>query len=256
VIEIPTLSAPIVFVHGISAFDRLFAKRRPAKEYFPGIRPLLEATGNRVYIPRLPATAGVETRASELKAYLRRELGGQPFHLVGHSLGGLDSRFLTANLGMAGQVITLTTMGTPHTGNSFADWLVRRFARLFQPLFRSLGIPYEGVFDLTTEHCQRFNEATPNVANVRYFSIAGDCARPMLARGFRLPARIVEKCEGANDGIVSVASAEWGEACDVWAADHLNLVNWPNKRMVKAGTDFDRTADYSRLLNRLRNVEL
>jgi len=242
-------------VHGLSAFDRIFASRRPEKEYFPGIRPILEAAGNRVFIPRLPATEGIETRAAVLKAYIRRELGGQPFHLVGHSLGGLDSRYLISNLGFAGQVVTLTTMGTPHTGSSFADWCVDRFSRFFQPLFRSLGIPCDGLFDLTTDHCIGFNAQTPDAAGVRYFSVAGEIAKPMLARGWRLPARIVEKHEGPNDGIVSVNSAKWGEGCDIWAGDHLNLVNWPNKRMVKAGEGFDRAADYCRLLQRMRSVE-
>jgi triacylglycerol lipase len=255
VTEIPLLSSPIVMVHGISAFDRLFATRRPVKEYFPGVRSMLEAAGNRVFIPKLPATAGIETRSSELKAYIRRELGGQPFHLVGHSLGGLDSRYLVSNLGLAGQVVSLTTMGTPHTGSSFADWLVNRFARFFQPLYRRFGVPCDGVFDLTTAHCDRFNAETPNAPGVRYFSVAGEIAKPMLARGWRLSARIVEKHEGPNDGVVSVSSAKWGEACDVWNADHLNLVNWPNKRMNKAGEGFDRARDYGRMMQQMKMVE-
>jgi triacylglycerol lipase len=254
--EIPKLAVPIVMVHGIGAFDRLFARRRPAKEYFPGVRPMLEAAGNRVVMPRLPGTAGVEARSAALKSAIRWELGGQPFHLVGHSLGGLDSRFLVSNLGMAGQVVSLATMGTPHTGSSFADWLVDRFARYFQPLYRRFNVPCDAVFDLTTAHCRRFNEQTPDVPGVRYFSVAGEIERPMLPRGFRLTARIVEKHEGPNDGVVSVASARWGEGCDVWAGDHLNLVNWPNKRMAKAGEVVDRGADYGRLLGWMKGVEL
>jgi triacylglycerol lipase len=253
--DIPRLSAPIVMVHGISAFDRLFATRRPQKEHFPGIRSILEGAGNRVLMPRLPATAGIETRAAVLKAYVRRELGSQPFHLVGHSLGGLDSRYLASNLGMAGQVVSLTTMGTPHTGSSFADWLVDRFARFFQPLYRRLGVPCDGVFDLTRASCALFNENTPNVPGVRYFSVAGEIPRPMMGAGFRLPSRIVERHEGPNDGVVSVSSARWGEHCDVWAGDHLNLVNWPNKRLAKAGEVVDRAADYARLLERMRGAE-
>jgi len=253
--ELPQLTLPIVMVHGLTAFDRLFASRRPEKEFFPGMRPILEASGNRVFIPRLPATAGIETRANVLKAYIRRELGGQPFHLVGHSLGGLDSRYLVSNLGLSGQVVSLTTMGTPHTGSSFADWLVDRFARYIRPLFRSLGVPCEGLFDLTTDHCAKFNAFTPDAPGVRYFSVAGQIDKPMLARGWRLPARIVTKHEGPNDGIVSVNSARWGENCDIWAGDHLNLVNWPNKRMAKAGESVDRAADYGRLMERMRGVE-
>ena len=32
-----------------------------------------------------------------------------------------------------------------------------------------------------------------------------------------------------------MTSAEYGESCEVWNADHLNLVNWPNRRAKGAG---------------------
>jgi len=34
-----------------------------------------------------------------------------------------------------------------------------------------------------------------------------------------------------------VASATWGERTDVWAGDHLNLVNWPN-RIARAAVEW------------------
>ena len=68
-------------------------------------------------------------RALQAAVGLLAQAGPGPFHLVGHSLGGLDSRYLVSNLGMAGQAVSLTTMGTPHTGSSFADWLVDRLDR-------------------------------------------------------------------------------------------------------------------------------
>ena len=45
---IPRLNAPIVLVHGLCGFDRLYAFRRVVKDYFPGIREELVAAGNRV----------------------------------------------------------------------------------------------------------------------------------------------------------------------------------------------------------------
>ena len=57
--RIPTLAAPIVLVHGLCGFDRLYAFRRPVKDYFPGIREHLEAAGNRVLVARVSPTAGV-----------------------------------------------------------------------------------------------------------------------------------------------------------------------------------------------------
>ena len=244
----PQLSCPVVLVHGLSGFSRLLMRRRPSREYFPGIRAYLESTGNRVYMPKVSATASITTRAQQLKEYLLREVGSTPVHIIGHSLGGLDARYMISRLGMDQNVVSLTTIGTPHQGTTFADWAVLRFARYFSPLFRSAGISDEGIFDLTTEACNRFNEDTPNAPTVRYASIAGLCEKPWLAPCWKLPASIVGRAEGANDGVVSVRSATWGEQTDIWLGDHLNLVNWPNKRLRKAGEWTDRALMYGQIL--------
>lgn len=247
---VPRLSAPIVLVHGLRGLDAIFNRPSP-RESFPGVRKHLEAAGNRVLVPRISPTAGVETRAAELKAYIRREVGAQPVHVVGHSMGGLDARYMISKLGMETQVLSLTTVGTPHRGTAFADWCIYRFARFTCPLLRKLGVADDAFFDVTTEACLRFNEDVRNAPGVRYFSIAGECAKPWLCLQWRLPARIVRLAEGPNDGVVSVASASWGEHNEVWAGDHLNIINWPNRRMVRAGEWQDRAGDYGRLLSRL-----
>src|SRR5207247_792188 len=97
----------------------------------------------------------------------------EPVHLIGHSLGGLDSRYLISCLGMAPRVLTLTTVGTPHRGSPFADWGVRRFAPLLRPVLDYFRVPCEAVFDLTVANSRRFNAAVPDVPGVRYFSVAG-----------------------------------------------------------------------------------
>ncbi|OWK36958.1 lipase family alpha/beta hydrolase [Fimbriiglobus ruber] len=244
------LSAPVVLVHGLCLFGRFAAKHRPAKEYFPGVRGYLEALGNRVYVPRVSPTARIATRAAELKAYLRRELGGRAVHLVGHSLGGLDARYMISRLGMAGQVLSLTTIGTPHHGTAFADW-AEKCLRVARPFIRTLGSLNHALFDLTTDACRRFNELVPDAPGVLYRSVAGVCEKPYLGPEWAFPSRIVGRAEGPNDGVVSVASATWGEQTEQWVGDHLNLVNWPNRLMRRAGEWHDRAADYGRLLGGL-----
>jgi triacylglycerol lipase len=247
----PTLRAPIVLLHGLCGFDRILVCRRPVKEYFPGIGDSLRAAGNRVLVPRLSPTAGVATRAAELLSYLKREVGPQPVHVVGHSLGGLDARYMISKLGGENRVLSLTTIGTPHRGTTFADWGLYRMARFFRPLLRAAGLPEDAFHDLTIDACRRFNEDVPDAPGVRYASVAGVCERPLLAAVWWLPSRIVAKAEGPNDGVVSLASATWGERTDVWNADHLNLVNWPNRKARRRGLWTDRAADYGRLLARL-----
>ena len=246
----PTDTPAVVLVHGLCGFERLFARRRPVKGYFPGVAAHLAAAGHDVFVPRVSPTASIAVRALELLYAIRARFGTRPVHLVGHSLGGLDARYLVSRLGFGTQALSLTTVGTPHAGTSFADWAVTRFARLFRPAFRSLGLPDDAFFDLTTEACTRFNEQTPDVPGVRTASVAGQCSTPWLGVEWRFSSRIVGRSEGPNDGVVSVASAAWGGHREVWRADHLNLVNWPNRLMVRAGEWRDRGADYAGLLSR------
>lgn len=247
----PRLNAPLVLVHGLCGFDRLYALRRPVKDYFPGIREQLEAAGNRVLAARLSPTAGVATRAAELKRFLGREVPAGPVHVVGHSMGGLDARYMISRLGMAARVLSLTTVGTPHRGSAVADWGVRRFARLVLPVLRRFGVPHEAFLDLTTERCRRFNEAVPDAPGVRYFAVAGACDPALVGPEWRFPFRLLDRTEGPNDGVVSVASATWGEHTEVWPGDHLNLVNWPNRLACRRGLWPGLAPDYGRVARRL-----
>lgn len=224
--NIPKLRAPIVLVHGLFGFDRLRLAGLTLAHYFAGIPPMLRAAGNRVLIPQLSPTGGIADRAAQLKAFLDRETPGEPVHLFGHSMGGLDARYMISRLGMADRVLTLTTLGTPHRGSVFAEWGIRRFERLVKPAFDFLGIPTQAFYDLTPASCRRFNETVPDAPGVRYFSVAGQHDGGYLNPGWLLPYHIVLKAEGPNDGVVSLASASYGESMEVWEGDHFSLVNW------------------------------
>jgi triacylglycerol lipase len=248
---VPRLDAPIVLVHGLLGYDRISAFGRVIKDYFPGIREQLAEGGNRVLVARVSPTAGVARRALELKRFIDREVPNGPVHLIGHSMGGLDARYMTTRLGMHERVRSLTTVGTPHRGTTFADWGVRRFARLLLPFFRFTGIPHEAFLDLTTDGCRRLNEDVPDVPGVRYFSVAGQCDRAWLGAEWAFPYHLLAWSEGANDGVVSVASAAWGEHTDVWPGDHLNLVNWPNRHARRKGLWPKLAPDYGQIARRL-----
>src|SRR4051812_29895423 len=103
--QVPRLRAPIVLVHGLFGFERLRLGPLTVFEYFRGIPALLRAGGNRVLVPRLAAMGGIAGRAEQLRAFLDRETPNEPVHLIGHSLGGLDGRYLVSRLGQAPRVL-------------------------------------------------------------------------------------------------------------------------------------------------------
>jgi triacylglycerol lipase len=224
--RIPKLRAPIVLVHGFFGFDRVRLGCLTLANYFPHIPELLRAAGNRVLIPRLSPTAGIAERAAQLKAFLDQHSPGEPVHLFAHSMGGLDARYMISRLNMGSRVLSVTTLGTPHRGTTFADWGIRRLERLVKPVLQLLSVPTQGFYDLTTAACRAFNERAPDVPGVRYFSVAGRHDGHYLNPQWLLPYNIVLEAEGPNDGVVSVGSATYGESLDVWEGDHLHLVNW------------------------------
>jgi triacylglycerol lipase len=248
---VPKLRAPIVLVHGVLGFGRVKVCGCTLASYFSNIPNFLASAGNRVLVARTSPTGSVAQRAAQLKAFLDKESPHEPVHLIAHSMGGLDSRYLISRLGMAPRVLSLTTLGTPHRGTPFADWGVRRFARLARPIFDRLDVSIQAFFDLTTTSCHEFNQQTPDMPQVRYFSVAGRHEGDWLAPEWQLSHYIVTRTEGPNDGIVSVASATYGESCELWEGDHVSLINWRNPLSQRRGMCQERSPQYAALVSRL-----
>lgn len=247
----PQLRHPVVLVHGLLGYDRVRLAGHTLTSYFVGVPEALEAAGNRVLLPWLSPTEGVRRRAAELKAFLDREAPGETFHVLAHSMGGLDARYMISCLGMAGRVRTLTTLGTPHRGTAFADWGIRRVERVVRPVFDWLGLSRQAFHDLTTASCAAFNEEVRDAPGVRYFSVAGRFTPDWRTPEWHLSHHIIEELEGENDGLVSVKSAAYGEDCQVWDGDHASLVNRSSPASFGRGSWRDRLPEYAALMERL-----
>jgi triacylglycerol lipase len=250
----PRLRNPIVLVHGVLGFDAVRIGGYRLRGYFAGIEESLAASGNRVTCASLSPTAGVAHRAAELVSFLNQFSPTEPVHLIAHSMGGLDSRYAISRLGMADRVLTLTTLGTPHRGSPFADWGLRRLERWVKPVFKYFTVPDQAFYDLTTDYCRAFNDEVPNVSSVRYFSVAGRCTLAWLSPEWLLPHAVIRQSEGPNDGMVSIASATWGEQTEVWDGDHISLINWPNAQACALGVWRCRRRQYAGLVGRLKNL--
>jgi triacylglycerol lipase len=248
-VAVARLEPPIVLVHGLLGFDRVQVAGYTLANYFPGIFELLQGAGNRVYAPALSPTCSIAQRAGELRRFLLDSCPHERVHLFAHSMGGLDARYLISRLAMADHVATLTTIGTPHRGSPFADWGIKAMEWIVRPTLDFLQLPYEAFYDLTVARCRSFNEEVPDAPGVRYFSVAGEHDGNLAAAEWLLPYGIVKLAEGANDGVVSVQSARYGEACDLWPGDHLTLVNWLRPGRPKP----DVLPRWEQLLGRLRD---
>jgi triacylglycerol lipase len=225
---------PIVLHHGLMGFGEFSAG--PMKvSYFGRIGRGIAARGHPLIISWVHPTAGIVTRARQLKETILRQLDilgrpHEPVVVVAHSMGGLDARYMIARLGMEDRVAALLTVTTPHRGSPFADFSVLHLGRLGAlKLLGAAGVDVQGANDLTTWSCRKFNEQVPDSPKVKYFSISA--ARPWrLIPAFALPAyKLVYAAEGDNDSLVSVKSSTWGTHLGVWPADHWHTLN---KRFV------------------------
>ncbi len=246
------ISLPIVLAHGICPFDTLL---RPAGcrdnsvhdrfHYFRNIRTSLLANGHLAHHSRVSWAASLDRRAEGLRnniLQLTQAFAKWPgVHIIAHSMGGLDSRWMIHKYRMEERIVSLTTIGTPHLGSSYADIGVRKNMWLIK-LSGRIGLSLEGFKDLTRAACMERNQILADFEKnngVKYQTIAGVQPLERTSWPLRHAHKIIRDIEGENDGLVSLKSAAWNDAYFVRKidADHLNQIGWWNKGQAQAGLD-------------------
>lgn len=251
---------PIVLAHGIARFDFLLLRLAEISSrlgipnllpndrlhYFKGIASHLRSNGFDVFHSAVSFAAGVEQRASDLKSQVELALSLRPgqdrVHIIGHSMGGLDARHMIVGHGMASKVASLTTIGTPHNGTSFADWGMANDGDEIIAAVRKV-IDLGGFADLTTDACRSFNASAQDLEasnEVVYQVYSATQAVRQIFGPLKGAWKIINDVEGENDGLVSGASQLWqseltsssGASKTIRqnifpvSADHLNEIGW------------------------------
>jgi triacylglycerol lipase len=177
----------IVLVHGILGSTAKFGI-----EYFQGVADHFREKGVRVLVPQLDPTRGVEFRGDQLRDQIASGYGdgrlnqNETTHIVAHSLGGLDSRYMLSPQNPNGTKVpirSLTTIATPHRGAPIADLLESPAALSSFPLFgaigdrirsafNAIGISLDALHDLTSDSCLKF-EKYANNPDVFTFQLPG-----------------------------------------------------------------------------------
>ena len=218
---------PVVLVHGVLGFVRRTLTRLLSYAYFQGVEDDLADAGVRVTSVALPATACVVDRARALRDAVEG-VGGGRVNVVAHSMGGLDARWYVGRLGGHRRVASLTTIATPHHGTYAADWGGLRVGRALAGWRRlaDLGVDARAFPDLTRAACEARNAELLDGPTVPTFSYGG--ARPWwgIAAPLQVAFRVLQRVEGPNDGLVSVASARFGTYLGTLEADHFAETGW------------------------------
>jgi triacylglycerol lipase len=256
--------------------QRYLADRYPVRIVETQVNPLQSVAFRGTQLRRQMLVALGETPPATDE---ERQIAGQldpakPVHLIAHSMGSLDCRFLISpgnpdNLG--DRVTTLTTIGGPHRGTPVADLLYseaegqdlppaeKALARYLRRVFAVLGISLEGLADMRTSFAAGFNAQYVDHPGVRYFSVAGGGRAeglPVAKLMYRNWLYIKEKTGEVNDGAVPVSSAQWGEFNpDLWMGDHPELIGHDVNRCGEGPKDFDWLAKYGQLVEQLLKLE-
>jgi triacylglycerol lipase len=200
--------------------------------------------------------------ADRLKAVFE-ETAAPRVNLVAHSMGGLDGRYLISEMGLHERIASLTTISSPHQGTYIAEYVLSRPERVREILANladwvgSQAVAgaeadfRKALRELTIEHMHsHFNDRIKDSPDTRYRSFAGAAGKgtdtpinPILRPG----NAILFSAEGLNDGIVSVASAKWGQFEETIEADHAAQVGLS----LGSSTRFSSNDFYLRLAREL-----
>lgn len=238
--EICKTKYPVLMVHGIFFRDWQYFN------YWGRIPATLISNGAQIFYGNQQSASSIERSAGELRDRILeviRETGAEKVNIIAHSKGGLDSRYAVSRLGMDKYVASLTTINTPHEGCDMVDFLLQKFPQpvvdfitnKYNRIFTKLGDNQpdfiSGVIDLSAEKAKEFNKETPDSPDVRYssyMSVMSSCR----SAGFPLNISylLINKLNGANDGLVYAESAKHGS---------FTLVKAPGRRGISHGDVID-----------------
>jgi triacylglycerol lipase len=220
--------APVIFIHGMD----VKAERYETAE----LQKLFADAGYELRVARNLAKGSLDARAEGLALELDRlNPYGEPVHLIAHSMGGLEARLAIHRYGYGAEVLSLTTIGTPHRGTPVADYATGAPWGISGSSLKAKAIAIgteffgkqpEALHDLTTAFLRdRFNPIVRDDPRVRYFSMVYAIPFPyftMTKHPGLLSAYSLIAYAGKpkNDGLVPTDSAAWGQVIDQGKCDH------------------------------------
>jgi triacylglycerol lipase len=247
---------PIVLAHGMAGFGSVFG----VIDYWYKIPAALRKDGAEVFVARVSQFHHTEERGEQLLAQVEEivAITGKPkVHIIGHSHGGLDARYVAAV--RPDLVASVTTIGSPHHGADMANFLRNH---VVEDSFAEGAVGFLGnklgavlallsgsrhpqdaraaLDALTNEGMADFNARYPQglpllpcadgpemVNGVRYFSWSGTRAATNILDISDLTLFLASRVYGEdNDGLVGRCSSHLGKVIrSDYAQNHLDEVN-------------------------------
>jgi triacylglycerol lipase len=192
--------------------------------YWGRIPEALEQNGAAVYYGGTDAWGSIESNAEILRHTIEGIInrgGVEKLHILAHSKGGLEARYLISSLGLQGVIASLTTISTPHHGvkamnlvyvipdvlyvpvSGLVNWWAKRMGDA-RPDF------YTSSRQLSEKECTAFNMTQKDAAAVYYQSYAVKMKHCFSDPLYIILNPFLRLTDGDNDGLCPVNSARWG----------------------------------------------
>ena len=235
---------PIILVHGLMV--RHFKRFRA----FGKIEHELSADGHDVYVATHDGFGSIETNAEQLHDFINdviAKTGAEKVHLIAHSKGGLDLKYMIKTYEMKEKIASFTTLSTPHKGSAIAShiwrlpmWIKKIIAFFINTFYRILGDKHPNAI----KACDQLRSSSDEDAElfdlfdeIYCQSYSATLKRSRDCFVMALPHRIYKKYEDvATDGMVSHESAKFGnyrgEILDI-SISHGQMVDFASKKHQK-----------------------
>ncbi len=249
---------PVVFAHGFAAKEGMLG----FLDYFYGVEEAIVAEGGTTFTPIVNAMDSHENKAKSFKRQVEDYMlltGVEKVNIIGHSHGGVYTRYAITLLGMADKVASLTTVDAVHRGSSGPDIVLEICDAVNTITFSKDGTTENIVGDtldfiygniigddtpnskmncieMSTDYMEEvFNPVVTDSPDVYYQSYAGVIKYISPSNSWATllwPA--IGLREGANDGCISAWSAKWGNyrgklKGSWWSngVDHIKVIGQP-----------------------------
>ncbi|MBX3617345.1 hypothetical protein [Nitrosomonas sp.] len=255
----------VLFVPGMGmGFQAFMRPKTPqAKNYteWEEFNQLFEEKGFNLKVAEIPALASIEKLSTALEKFIRREFPadqGRKFHIVAKSMGGLavrkalsdsfrESEWNSEIKPLSDQIITFTTISTPHKGSPVADMLMRgeactfagKLLMFFSPLGKffnnedGFGFDAAGNDITTYSSALRIKDDPKMTGRIFSFGANLDCDAACRSEFHDRKENFSEVLMcwhdmmvnkyGENDGLVPIESATYGQYVETFDGDHIAI---------------------------------
>lgn len=216
---------PIILVHGLSGTDKYLG----VLDYWYGVQQDLQSRGATVYVANLSgfqSDTGPNGRGEQLLAYVKQVLaatGASKVNLIGHSQGGLTSRYVAAVA--PDLVASVTTIGTPHRGSEFADFVKNLLATDPTGLSSVAAAQFFNLFGTLTNSTNNSNQDALAALNTLTTTSAAAFNTQYPSAGLGAPG-----------------SCQTGAPTEAVGGNTHLLYSWAGTNVQSAGTLFGATA--------------